>query len=489
MLNTVLQPGATGDSVSALQSYLVSKGYLTPAQVQTGQGIYGPQTQAAVTALQQSLGVDTSGGGAGYFGPKTIAAISGTTYTPPTTTPTPTTPTTINSANTSPTTPIPYTTPTPTPTYPVSTLDTTPPAVPTVAETKAQTLTDSLQSLNDMLVGKGAYQTAQEKTAGIPDINATITDLNAQLTGLQNEASAIPLSLQNDAIGRGITAGGLAPIQSEQLRNNSIKALTVSTLLDAAKGNLVTAQAKADAAVAAKYGPIQEQITSASANLQLILNSPEYTLEEKNRAQQQLDIQNAKQAVLDKAKDDTKTIQTTAIAAAQYSANFTPTAKYPSVATALTAISAAKTPVEAEQIAAATGLIKPDDANTTIVEANGRKILIDSKTGATIKDLGAATTTGDNDTKDSNTTIANLAGFLKPGQKLADNQTPVLDSTGKITAAAWSAMKSNIPTSQLPDIIEAYAPLFGADKSGTAAKGYAFSSDQQAALTKGLPAQ
>lgn len=72
--NVALQPGNTGDNVKALQDYLVSQGLMTQDQVNTGYGTYGPQTTAAVQALQQKLGVDNSSG-PGYFGPKTIAAL------------------------------------------------------------------------------------------------------------------------------------------------------------------------------------------------------------------------------------------------------------------------------------------------------------------------------------------------------------------------------------------------------------------------------
>ena len=70
-----LQPGSTNTAaVKQLQDYLVSQGYMTQAQVNTGYGTYGPQTTAAVKALQQSLGVDNSSG-PGYWGPKTLAAV------------------------------------------------------------------------------------------------------------------------------------------------------------------------------------------------------------------------------------------------------------------------------------------------------------------------------------------------------------------------------------------------------------------------------
>lgn len=71
---SALQPGMTGDAVKQLQDYLVSKGYMTQAQVNTGYGTYGPQTTAAVAQLQQDLGVNNSSG-VGYFGPLTLSAL------------------------------------------------------------------------------------------------------------------------------------------------------------------------------------------------------------------------------------------------------------------------------------------------------------------------------------------------------------------------------------------------------------------------------
>ncbi len=71
---TNLQPGSQGQDVTALQDYLVQMGYLTPQQVATGPGTYGPQTTAAVAKMQQDLGV-SAGGAAGDYGPKTQAAL------------------------------------------------------------------------------------------------------------------------------------------------------------------------------------------------------------------------------------------------------------------------------------------------------------------------------------------------------------------------------------------------------------------------------
>lgn len=71
---TNLQPGMTGPQVLALQKWLVANGLMTQAQLNTGPGIYGPQTTAAVASLQSKLGVDNSTG-VGYFGPRTIAGV------------------------------------------------------------------------------------------------------------------------------------------------------------------------------------------------------------------------------------------------------------------------------------------------------------------------------------------------------------------------------------------------------------------------------
>ena len=70
-----LQPGSTDSTgVTALQNWLVKNGFLTQAQMNTGPGVYGPATTAAVTSLQQQLGVN-AGSSAGYYGTKTIATI------------------------------------------------------------------------------------------------------------------------------------------------------------------------------------------------------------------------------------------------------------------------------------------------------------------------------------------------------------------------------------------------------------------------------
>ena len=74
MIQNNLWVGSTGDDVVTLQTYLVSKGFLTmPAGV--SMGYFGSLTKAALMQYQTSVSVMSTG----YFGPLTRAAFNGST--------------------------------------------------------------------------------------------------------------------------------------------------------------------------------------------------------------------------------------------------------------------------------------------------------------------------------------------------------------------------------------------------------------------------
>lgn len=68
--NVDLTIGSTGADVTALQTWLISKGYSIPAGAT---GYFGAQTQAAVAAYQAKVGITPA---AGYFGPITRASVN-----------------------------------------------------------------------------------------------------------------------------------------------------------------------------------------------------------------------------------------------------------------------------------------------------------------------------------------------------------------------------------------------------------------------------
>ncbi|MEA2715424.1 MAG: hypothetical protein QOG91_452, partial [Candidatus Parcubacteria bacterium] len=86
-----LTVGATGADVSALQAWLIGKGFHIPA-IESGaatKGYFGSQTKIAVAAYQASVGLPNYG----FFGPLTMAKVNagggvamtptGTTFTCP----------------------------------------------------------------------------------------------------------------------------------------------------------------------------------------------------------------------------------------------------------------------------------------------------------------------------------------------------------------------------------------------------------------------
>ena len=79
-----LKRGMTGSAVRERQQGLVRLGFMTQAQMNTGPGVFGPRTEAAVKAFQSSHGIQATG----YYGPQTRAAFARalgghTTPTPP----------------------------------------------------------------------------------------------------------------------------------------------------------------------------------------------------------------------------------------------------------------------------------------------------------------------------------------------------------------------------------------------------------------------
>ncbi|MDB5265304.1 MAG: baaA1 [Parcubacteria group bacterium] len=70
MFTTDLTVGSTGASVTALQNWLISKGFTIAAGAT---GTFGPQTKAALAAYQAANGISPA---AGYFGPVTRAKVN-----------------------------------------------------------------------------------------------------------------------------------------------------------------------------------------------------------------------------------------------------------------------------------------------------------------------------------------------------------------------------------------------------------------------------
>jgi len=271
---------------------------------------------------------------------------------------------TITGDDLKPVQPIDFNEPEPITPFPVADLDTEVPKLElTAPETEAQGLTERLGDLNRQLVGETAFRAGEEETQGLPELQKTQTDLSSQLKAIQSEAKAIPLQLQQEATGRGITAGGLAPLQTARLRTNAIQALGVSALLEASKGNIGLAQQQVDRAVAQKFNPIREEINANINNLNLIIQSPEYSLAQKNRANEQLALQEERKTQLANEEANETEIKNLAITAAQSGADVQ----------TLQAIQNAQTPEEALRIATEAGIFQQEAVDDQFTLTTGAK--------------------------------------------------------------------------------------------------------------------
>src|SRR3990167_8365449 len=308
---------------------------------------------------------------------------------------------TINSSNLAPVSQIKYTLPKNVPVYDVSKLNVSPQLEMTQPETKAQSLTEQLQSLNEGLLGESSYRAKQEKNLDIQEKMTAQKDLESRLRVLQNEAAAIPLQLMKDASKEGVTQYQLGVQETSRLRDNAIASLATASQLEASRGNLTTALELVDRAVAQRYDPIREEINAKTANLDLILKSPEYTVAEKNRAQQQLDIQNERKRQLDEEKDNQTEIYKIAVQAATNGADAMTLRNIQNSKTKEEAVQQASgyfvNPLDTQEQGLRIQKLKQDLSDsgllkTDVVEVNGKKLLINTQTGETIKEIGG----GDN---------------------------------------------------------------------------------------------
>lgn len=190
----------------------------------------------------------------------------------------------------------------------------------TGSEMKAQGYSDKLTDLNKLLYGESAYRANQEDAQGMDKLLKTQNDLTNRFNAIKAQQDMIPLQIQQESAGRARTAAGIAPIETGRLRNNAIDALTTGALLQASQGNISTAQTLIDRAVAQEFDPIKEQIAIVEKNLKIIKDSPLYSLEDKNRAEQQLAIQEQKRAEIAQQEADRKEKLGIAGEAAKYGA-------------------------------------------------------------------------------------------------------------------------------------------------------------------------
>ncbi len=306
----------------------------------------------------------------------------------------PTIPSTISSSSLSHSTPTPVIQPTVAPPNTSALAPTTPPLTETPEEQQQSDLSKQLEQLTTTDASKAAFTTDQQSKAGVGTLQSSLADLQGQLTSLQAQAKAIPLQDTNNGIGR-MGTGGIAAQDTINLRTNAIQALNISAQIDATNGLLASANQKVTDAVNAQYGPIEAQMAALQANLKNIANDPQTSIDDKNRAQAQVDAVAKQQAAIAAQKQEQTDIWNVATSAASNAANFTPTPDYPTVAVALKAIQNAPDKATALTIATQTGLASSQKNSSSIQDIGGRKVQIVTDSNGKIiskTDLGSSAT-------------------------------------------------------------------------------------------------
>jgi hypothetical protein len=238
-------------------------------------------------------------------------------------------------------------------------------------------LQKDLMYLTGQYSQRDAFQSNLEADPALQAKRQQVLDLTNQANALIAESKAIPIRLQQEAQagGANVTKGGLAPIQTAQLRNNAIQALSVSSLLSASQGNLSLALDQVDRAVKAKFDPIKAELDAKRANLEMLMNDPAITREEKRRAdiaKLTLDKQEQEQK---KAEEDMKYVKDYAIKLITMNPGMD--------SLSMSALQNAKTPQEIVQLANHLGLTTTSEkdqadialtkAQTTLTKANTAK--------------------------------------------------------------------------------------------------------------------
>ena len=118
-----------------------------------------------------------------------------------------------------------------------------------------------LDSLGTIGTEKTRQQTL-EGEAGLPGQRQELQGVLNQLQGLQKEALAIPLQIQQEFAGRGVTKGGVAPIETGRLRENTIKSLGLAAIGQTLQGNITLANQTIQNALDAEFEPERQKLAT-----------------------------------------------------------------------------------------------------------------------------------------------------------------------------------------------------------------------------------
>jgi hypothetical protein len=263
------------------------------------------------------------------------------------------------------------------------------------AEREVQTSEDLLRESIEALGGQGAYIDAEgnvvapgaeaqfEQDLGVAAAESAITELSGQLDVLQAEREAIPLQIQNEFEGRGVTRRGTRIQEIGRLRSNAIDILATSSLLSARRGELADAQRKVERAMELKFAPMIAEVMTQRQLYDLNKDALERA-DAKKAAQLEFDISERERILRETIAEEQQKNAIMLDAAASNADNET-LEKIRKV-----------TNVE-DAIALAAPFLADESKNHQIVKLDdGETVVVDMDTGTIINNLGGASVEGVN---------------------------------------------------------------------------------------------
>ena len=131
------------------------------------------------------------------------------------------------------------------------------------------------------LEGEEAFAQAKGDELGLTKSKKDLADLTAQLTALNNEA--IASTLEVDRVGRPAVLTAQANIEKANIeRDRTIKALRLSSSIQAIQGNIALAETQVQRAVDLKYKPLEKKLETLNKTLEF--NYKSLTASEKKQA-------------------------------------------------------------------------------------------------------------------------------------------------------------------------------------------------------------
>lgn len=162
---------------------------------------------------------------------------------------------------------------------------------------------DRVLELRKGLVGREEFEAGAERDIGLTEKENLVTDLETSMKQLSNRALGLRTALERGAERGGITTEILGRKERKLLQDITLESLAISSNLEAARGNVLSAKRNVAELVEAEFGPIEESIDLALENLDLLSKSPGFTAEQARMKEAQDLILFAQKDELKRQKD------------------------------------------------------------------------------------------------------------------------------------------------------------------------------------------